>query len=292
MSPQARRCESWCTAAPPPALASPQPYPFFAKTSLSARLSSAWSATIDFSRRFSAFSCRSRRSSEISSPPYLLRQVYNVASEIPCRRHTSLTCAPASASFSTPIICSSLNRPRFLPALYMYIAACVSAGKENWVRQLECLRAVRGRKEAGGDAPQEAEQNPDGRRSRRAAASSDYNARPGHSSGSWEDEGAGRSECGDRGGKAQVGGSTGEQWGAVLGTPPAPRHYAAGQAARRAGLRAGAVEGGSDQNVLVGALRAAELPVVIIHPRRVREFAKSRGQLAKTDHLDARVLAL
>jgi transposase len=52
------------------------------------------------------------------------------------------------------------------------------------------------------------------------------------------------------------------------------------------------IEGGSDQNVLVGALRAAELPVVIIHPRRVREFAKSRGQLAKTDHLDARVRAL
>ena len=52
------------------------------------------------------------------------------------------------------------------------------------------------------------------------------------------------------------------------------------------------IEGGSDQNVLVGALRAAGLPVVIIHPRRVREFAKSIGQLAKTDHLDARVLAL
>ena len=51
------------------------------------------------------------------------------------------------------------------------------------------------------------------------------------------------------------------------------------------------IEGGSYQNVLVGALRAAELPVVIINPRRVREFAKSIGQLAKTDHLDARVLA-
>jgi transposase len=52
------------------------------------------------------------------------------------------------------------------------------------------------------------------------------------------------------------------------------------------------IEGGSYQNVLVAALRAAELPVVIINPRRVREFAKSIGQLAKTDHLDARVLAL
>jgi transposase len=51
------------------------------------------------------------------------------------------------------------------------------------------------------------------------------------------------------------------------------------------------IEGGSYQNILVGALRAAELPVVIINPRRVREFAKSIGQLAKTDHIDARVLA-
>jgi len=52
------------------------------------------------------------------------------------------------------------------------------------------------------------------------------------------------------------------------------------------------IEGGSHQNVLVAALRAAGLPVVIINPRRVREFARSIGQLAKTDHLDARVRAL
>jgi transposase len=51
------------------------------------------------------------------------------------------------------------------------------------------------------------------------------------------------------------------------------------------------IEGGSYQNVLVGALRVAELPVVIINPRRVREFAKSIGRMAKTDHIDARVLA-
>jgi transposase len=52
------------------------------------------------------------------------------------------------------------------------------------------------------------------------------------------------------------------------------------------------VEGGSYQNLLVAALRAAELPVVIINPRRVREFARSIGRLAKTDRLDAQVLAL
>ena len=52
------------------------------------------------------------------------------------------------------------------------------------------------------------------------------------------------------------------------------------------------LEGGSYQNVLVGALRAAELPVVIVNPRRVREFSRSIGRLAKTDRLDAQVLAL
>jgi transposase len=52
------------------------------------------------------------------------------------------------------------------------------------------------------------------------------------------------------------------------------------------------IEGGSYQSVLIAGLRAAELPVVIVNPRRVREFAKSIGQLAKTDEIDARILAL
>lgn len=42
---------------------------------------------------------------------------------------------------------------------------------------------------------------------------------------------------------------------------------------------------------LVGALAAASLPVVVVNPRQVRDFAKSTGQLAKTDRLDAMVLA-
>ncbi|HEX6717932.1 MAG TPA: IS110 family transposase [Pyrinomonadaceae bacterium] len=42
---------------------------------------------------------------------------------------------------------------------------------------------------------------------------------------------------------------------------------------------------------VVSALRAAGLPVVVINPRQVRDFAKALGQLAKTDRLDARVLA-
>ena len=38
-------------------------------------------------------------------------------------------------------------------------------------------------------------------------------------------------------------------------------------------------------------LQRAGLPVVVINPRQVRDFAKATGQLAKTDRLDARVLA-
>jgi len=40
------------------------------------------------------------------------------------------------------------------------------------------------------------------------------------------------------------------------------------------------------------ALASAGLPVVVVNPRQVRDFAKATGQLAKTDRLDARVLAL
>jgi transposase len=40
------------------------------------------------------------------------------------------------------------------------------------------------------------------------------------------------------------------------------------------------------------ALAAREVPVVIANPRQARDFAKSTGQLAKTDTIDARGLAL
>ena len=42
---------------------------------------------------------------------------------------------------------------------------------------------------------------------------------------------------------------------------------------------------------LVAALAAATLPVVVVNPRQVRDFAKATGTLAKTDALDAAVLA-
>ena len=42
----------------------------------------------------------------------------------------------------------------------------------------------------------------------------------------------------------------------------------------------------------VSALANASLPVVVVNPRQVRDFARSTGQLAKTDRIDARMLAL
>ena len=48
---------------------------------------------------------------------------------------------------------------------------------------------------------------------------------------------------------------------------------------------------GGLETALVGALAGAGLPVVIVNPRQVRAFAKATGQLAKTDELDAQVLA-
>jgi transposase len=42
---------------------------------------------------------------------------------------------------------------------------------------------------------------------------------------------------------------------------------------------------------LAGALAAAGVPVVVVNPRQVRDFAKAAGKLAKTDELDAHTLA-
>ena len=49
---------------------------------------------------------------------------------------------------------------------------------------------------------------------------------------------------------------------------------------------------GGLERALVAQLMAAKLPVVVVNPRQVRAFAKSLGRLAKTDALDARILAL
>ena len=49
---------------------------------------------------------------------------------------------------------------------------------------------------------------------------------------------------------------------------------------------------GGYATALVAELGVAGLPVVVINPRQVRDFARATGQLAKTDALDARLLAL
>src|SRR5688572_7667792 len=48
---------------------------------------------------------------------------------------------------------------------------------------------------------------------------------------------------------------------------------------------------GSYHRAVVAALAAAALPIVVINPRQVRDFAKATGQLAKTDAIDAAMLA-
>jgi transposase len=48
---------------------------------------------------------------------------------------------------------------------------------------------------------------------------------------------------------------------------------------------------GGFERAVVGALAAAGLPVAVVNPRQARDFARATGRLAKTDALDAEVLA-
>jgi transposase len=48
---------------------------------------------------------------------------------------------------------------------------------------------------------------------------------------------------------------------------------------------------GGYHRAVVAALAAAALPLVVVNPRQVRDFAKATGQLAKTAVLDARAVA-
>jgi transposase len=48
---------------------------------------------------------------------------------------------------------------------------------------------------------------------------------------------------------------------------------------------------GGWERPVVGALHAAQLPLTITNPRQVRDFARGTGRLAKTDRIDAAVLA-
>jgi len=42
---------------------------------------------------------------------------------------------------------------------------------------------------------------------------------------------------------------------------------------------------------LVAEITLAGLPIAVVNPKRIRDFARSAGQLAKTDKLDARIIA-
>lgn len=48
---------------------------------------------------------------------------------------------------------------------------------------------------------------------------------------------------------------------------------------------------GGYENLVMAVLGAAGLPLIRINPRQVRDFARSTGQLAKTDRIDALILA-
>lgn len=49
---------------------------------------------------------------------------------------------------------------------------------------------------------------------------------------------------------------------------------------------------GGYEAALLALLATAQLPIVVVNPRQVRDFAKATGRLAKTDRIDAEVLAL
>ncbi len=49
---------------------------------------------------------------------------------------------------------------------------------------------------------------------------------------------------------------------------------------------------GGFETLLVSVLVEEGLPVVVVNPRQVRDFARATGKLAKTDTIDAQILAL
>ena len=48
---------------------------------------------------------------------------------------------------------------------------------------------------------------------------------------------------------------------------------------------------GGYEGALAGPLQAEGLAVAVVNPRRIRDFARAAGQIAKTDKLDARIIA-
>jgi transposase len=82
---------------------------------------------------------------------------------------------------------------------------------------------------------------------------------------------------------------SGERW--TAGTDPA---RVAGLVERVRGLNAQLIvleATGGYELPIASALAAAHLPVAVVNARQVRDFARSLGKLAKTDRIDAAVLA-
>jgi len=48
---------------------------------------------------------------------------------------------------------------------------------------------------------------------------------------------------------------------------------------------------GGYETVVASAIAAAQLPLAVVNPRQIRDFARATGKLAKTDRLDAAVIA-
>jgi transposase len=48
---------------------------------------------------------------------------------------------------------------------------------------------------------------------------------------------------------------------------------------------------GGYETIVAGALAAARLPLAVVNPRQIRDFARAIGRLAKTDRLDAAAIA-
>lgn len=69
-------------------------------------------------------------------------------------------------------------------------------------------------------------------------------------------------------------------------------HRAIVQRLRTQGVQRVVLEAtGGYERAAVATLVAAALPVVVVNPRQARDFARATGQLAKTDAIDARILA-
>jgi transposase len=49
---------------------------------------------------------------------------------------------------------------------------------------------------------------------------------------------------------------------------------------------------GGFEITVIATLAAAQLPLAVVNPRQIRDFARAIGRLAKTDALDAQVIAL